>query len=103
MSNLLEEKACKAAREQTKKKLKGMREVIINSVKKNNKQPDPKEGKIDIYPLVMKDILQRVEDGEKKYGIKLQSHNGRDTLQDAYEEALDLVMYLKQRLVEENG
>jgi hypothetical protein len=28
-------------------------------------------------------------------------HNGRDALKDAYEEALDLVMYLRQAMAEE--
>ena len=38
--------------------------------------------------------------GRERYGTPLQPHNGRDALQDAYEEALDLAAYLKQAIVE---
>ena len=56
---------------------------------------------VDIFPLVISDIEMRARVGEKKYGECLKAFNGRNSLQDAYEEALDLSMYLKQRLVEE--
>jgi Fe-S cluster assembly ATPase SufC len=39
--------------------------------------------------------------GKKKYGVPLRAHNGRNALQDAYEEAQDMMLYLKQALVEE--
>lgn len=35
-----------------------------------------------------------------KYGTHLQPHNGRDSLLDAYEEVLDLALYLKAVLME---
>ena len=54
-----------------------------------------------IADLVCADIQHRAEHGQRKYGVKLQAGNGRNALQDAYEEALDLCHYLKQRLVEE--
>jgi hypothetical protein len=38
--------------------------------------------------------------GIETYGTPLESHNGRDALQDAYEEALDLACYLKQAMIE---
>lgn len=49
---------------------------------------------------VMADLHSRKVFGIKKYGTPLQPNNGRDALQDAYEEALDLCCYLKQRLME---
>lgn len=52
---------------------------------------------------VMYDLHKRKVFGIKKYGTPLQPNNGRDALQDAYEEALDLVQYLKQRLMEERA
>lgn len=64
------------------------------------KEPKPKEGKEDIYKLVESDMKARVEFGKRKYGTVLQSHNGRDALWDAYQEALDLVMYLRQAIAE---
>lgn len=48
-----------------------------------------------IQDLVVADVEERKEFGVRKYGTALQSGNGRDMLQDAYEEALDLVMYLR--------
>ncbi len=55
---------------------------------------------IDIAKLVEKDIEGRVKKGEAEYGERLRAFNGRDALQDAYEEALDLTLYLKQALIE---
>lgn len=55
-----------------------------------------------IQDLVVIDIQQRKLLGIKKYGTALQSHNGRDMLQDAYEEALDLVIYLRGLIDEGN-
>jgi hypothetical protein len=54
----------------------------------------------DIQSQVIADIVERRQVGIKRYGTALQPHNGRDALRDAYEEALDLAMYLKQLMVE---
>ena len=54
-----------------------------------------------IWELVMQDMFERNEFGKAKYGTPLQAHNGRNALKDAYEEVLDLAVYLKQKLVEE--
>lgn len=48
-----------------------------------------------IQDLVVADIEQRKQFGINKYGTALQASNGRDMLQDAYEEALDLCIYLR--------
>lgn len=53
-----------------------------------------------VWPLVMKDMIDRDQLGRKRYGVPLQPFNGRDALRDAYEEALDLVVYLRQALEE---
>lgn len=53
-----------------------------------------------IHDLVREDLAERLAFGTRKYGTPLQAHNGRDALLDAYEEALDLCVYLKQALVE---
>lgn len=42
----------------------------------------------------------RVRKGEAQYGEPLTTHNGRDALLDAYEEAMDLALYLKKALME---
>lgn len=49
---------------------------------------------------VLKDLKSRAEVGREKYGTMLRANNGRDPLMDAYQESLDLTMYLKQALME---
>jgi hypothetical protein len=68
--------------------------------KASDPQPNPKPGAVEIWPLVLADIKDRVEAGRAKYGTTLQAGNGRDPLWDAYQEAIDLVMYLRQELAE---
>lgn len=41
--------------------------------------------------------------GLEKYGTKLEAFNGRDALMDAYQEAIDMVMYLRQAILERDG
>lgn len=53
-----------------------------------------------IQDLVAADIEARRELGIKRYGTALQGFNGRDALRDAYEESLDLAMYLRQAIYE---
>ena len=48
------------------------------------------------------DLQARAEVGRERYGVYLQAHNGRDALRDAYEEACDLVMYLRQAIAEDD-
>lgn len=55
-----------------------------------------------IWELVISDMKNRDQLGRKKYGTPLQPNNGRDSLQDAYEEALDLAVYLRQAIYERN-
>lgn len=69
--------------------------------KVNTEQPSPvKNNNTPIVDLVMKDIQERKEIGYKRYGTYLQANNGRDALRDAYEEAMDLVIYLRQVMEE---
>ena len=58
---------------------------------------------MDIAKMVQEDIEARAEIGEKKYGGRLEvgsRNNMISPLQNAYEEALDLAMYLKQEIEE---
>lgn len=57
---------------------------------------------IPIQELVIVDIRERMEVGKARYGTYLQADNGRDALLDAYQEAMDLTMYLKQELVRQD-
>lgn len=61
-------------------------------------EPPPKPGEKRVLDLVLADLKARAEVGKIKYGTYLMTKNGRDSLMDAYQEALDLVMYLRQAI-----
>ena len=56
-----------------------------------------------VWSLVMADMQARDSEGRRKYGTPLQPFNGRDALVDAYQEALDLVVYLRQAIEERDA
>ena len=64
-------------------------------------QPPSTQGNQVVVDVVLADIRERAETGKQKYGTYLQTNNGRDALWDAYQEAIDLVMYLRQKLLEQ--
>ena len=67
-------------------------------------QPDPvPNDKPAVWPLVMVDMASRDNLGRKRYGTALQPFSGRDNLRDAYEEALDLAVYLRAAIYERDG
>lgn len=61
--------------------------------------PTP-NGSTPIWELVIADMKQRDNVGRQRYGTPLQANNGRDALLDAYQEALDPVVYLRQAIEE---
>lgn len=84
------------------------------TVRKGDQQM-PHTGQVDVGPLVVKDVLSyadfrdealvqsvaedfraRIALGIERYGHPLQTHNGRDAAEDAYQELLDAAHYLKQ-------
>ncbi len=67
-------------------------------------EPEPKKNSYPaVWNLVLKDMRARNEMGKRKYGTPLQPFNGRDPLIDAYQEALDLVVYLRQLIYERDN
>jgi hypothetical protein len=71
-----------------------MKEVV-------NPEPDPKRNTSrPIWELVIDDMKDRDHFGRMRYGTPLQANNGRDALVDAYQEALDLCVYLRQAIEE---
>lgn len=58
---------------------------------------------MNVLELVRKDLDDRARKGIVLYGVPLAPHNGRDALWDAYEEALDLCMYLRQAIEERDN
>lgn len=97
---------------------------VYDDAKTSHDQPPPKVNTHEpLWPAVISDIsamlfispnaptdslLDRVTDdmherdavGRERYGTPLQPFNGRDPIRDAYAEALDMAVYLKQALVE---
>jgi hypothetical protein len=63
-------------------------------------QPEPIEGEKTVLDYVLADFQERANIGKLRYGTYLKTNNGRDALMDAYQEAIDLVMYLRQALLE---
>lgn len=69
-----------------------------------SRQPRPKPTNAPpSWDLVVRDMKARDEFGFGKYGVHLQAGNGRDALRDAYEEALDLCVYLRTAIYERDG
>lgn len=62
----------------------------------NQEQAPPTQGTgPDCWELVLADMAERRQVGIEKYGKPLRPDNGRDALVDAYQEALDLCVYLR--------
>lgn len=53
-----------------------------------------------VWPLVIRDMLDRDSFGEEKYDTRLQPFNGRDTLTDIYQELLDACVYIRCEMME---
>lgn len=53
-----------------------------------------------IWELVVEDMKARDEFGREKYGTALKAGDGRRSLVDAYQEALDLAVYLRKAIEE---
>lgn len=56
-----------------------------------------------VWALVLEDMRARDAAGAAKYGTRLQTGNGLDFLLDAYQEALDLAVYLRGAIYERDG
>jgi hypothetical protein len=56
-----------------------------------------------VQDLVVADMREVQEHRLRKYGTLLYPHNGSDGLREAYEEAIDMAVYLRQVLYERDG
>lgn len=71
---------------------------------RNSEEPNPISNDLPVITgLVVEDLKERLEMGIEKYGTPLQPHNGRDPLIDAYQEIMDLALYLRQMIYEKYG
>lgn len=66
-------------------------------------QPPPRPGQEVVLFHVLEDLKRRAESGKAQYGTYLETFNQRDALADAYQEALDMAMYLKQAIMERDA
>ncbi|MGL5309442.1 MAG: hypothetical protein ACRDAL_02445 [Plesiomonas shigelloides] len=64
-------------------------------------QASPSGSGNPILGMVLADLTNRALEGKDKYGEPLKANNGRKPLWDAYQEALDLCMYLRQMIEEQ--
>lgn len=63
-------------------------------------QPPPRGDGRPVWDLVVDDMRERDNLGRARYNTPLRTRNGRDALVDAYQEALDLSVYLRQEIEE---
>lgn len=64
-------------------------------------QPPPRRSRgPHVADLVIAGIAERKRLGLVRYGVPLQPGNGHDPLVDAYQEAIDLALYLRQAIEE---
>jgi len=76
----------------------------IPTTSPNKPQPAPvKNLHPAVWSLVIADMAERDAVGASKYGTRLQPFNGRDPLRDAYQEVLDLAVYLRQEIYERDA
>lgn len=67
----------------------------------SREEPRPmRNDQTPVLDLVIGDMRQRDEMGRAKYGTPLQPFNGRNAAVDAYQEVLDLAVYLRQLIAE---
>lgn len=78
--------------------------MMLEAASLHSKEPRPKPNNHPfIADLVVKDMQERSAIGAKRYGVKLQPHNGRDALIDLYQELLDGANYIRQLIFERDG
>ena len=63
-------------------------------------QPAPERGAEDVNEWLISFITQRGEFGKSKYGVSLETHNGRDPYIDALQELGDAAAYISQWIME---
>lgn len=76
--------------------LEGRADMIDASIP----EPQPVGHGQKVLPFVLDQLRRRAEMGKAKYGDFLKIDNGRDAIMDAYQELLDLTMYLGQAILE---
>lgn len=68
---------------------------MLRQRKGDQRLPDGDTDLVDDQELLIDDIKQRRQLGIERYGQGHRPFNGRDTLEDLYQEQLDLLVYLR--------
>lgn len=55
---------------------------------------------LPLWQIVIEDMRARDAEGRRKYGVPLQANNGRNMLVDAYQEVLDMAVYIRGAIEE---
>jgi hypothetical protein len=77
------------------------RHLFFPEIGKVADQPPPQPSSGDLWETVINDMKERRQVGIERYGTPLQAFNGRKALVDAYQEVLDLAVYLRQKIEED--
>ena len=78
-----------------------MSDELYQGEQMSTPEPNPKPNDLPaVWDLVIADMKARDESGRAKYGTPLQPYNGRKQLVDAYQEVLDLAVYLRAEIEE---
>lgn len=62
--------------------------------------PSTSSSSREVWPTLLRLLEDRVKQGEQKYGQRLSTWDGRDSVRDALDEAIDLVFYLMKLRLE---
>lgn len=76
--------------------------VSTNTDRNGAPMPVPNDGP-SMHDLACGDLQRRKALGLARYGAPLQAFNGRDALNDLYEELMDALVYLRQAIEERNA
>ena len=78
--------------------------LVADAVSSHDLVIDDITSSIRSYPgfeELVEDMYERKEFGLRKYGTVLHASNGRDHTKDAYDEVLDLLVYLRTMMAED--
>jgi len=64
------------------------------------RQSLPKAGRHDVFEKLIEHLRERQAEGLQAYGRSLETHNGRNFLQDLFEEDLDRTVYFMGLLLQ---
>ena len=71
-------------------------ELVIEDADSALRPPKDATDAVALKARFIADMKARDALGRARYGTPLQTNNGRDWLRDAYEESLDLLVYIRQ-------